>query len=1121
MDRDAGAAALRPNQLHVNHETRKPLFSNNVPRNTGNRVESSSASVGTGARPGVLGTAGHAGPTRRARSDPQSTTSGAGKAQQSFDPNASTASILSSGGSRIPRPNISGLQHRRPISLAEAFKLAREEEEEADRERQQGGSPSPAPRVWRARPGPSQDETRARKSVAEDPLDRKAGAQQFTGAKLSGSQSPISKPRATEPGAATSQRGNGPSLQDRINEWRTKSRPGTDWTEKSPESLRNTTDEARLPELVPGIEDVPFRSVESPGRNGAVTIASPSKDFTWQVDHDFTAGDLQVSDSPRIKIGNNSNRPFANRPSLLERIDIRPPTQLTSPQTRNTKLDEIRARELNIEGPISAGQSTLTPHHPRKYTKLDEIRAREAAAEKQIPIPDRNQLRPKNTRLDEIRQREADGLSRRALAAARLEEIKEKNAMARPFSPEKGKSRVGHDNFVAMRPPTRPRSMHEDGGERIPDTPVTVFKGRRPKQENINPDETGTVHGNGNSVASVKPEVDERDLLRRLARAASSSPAAEPVNRRAPLAERQKANESENVGTRPILAGRFTNSGRKPALISHTKDAESPSQRPTVGFAGLKRSSSTESAKSKRSSMHSESDPTARIEAEAKLFAPRDDYSEPGSVRAASPESDNDEAEDDAEDDAAEATPKPQKHEFPHMETPRVTGAYVETPATARVEKVKEEGREDIKSLGEKLTGSRGVASKPDAATLFRDKRTSLAWRSKDEDTASEPGARGGSADISAKAHAASKKARSRSLPRSRPIVKNSAKPPSVQEDLRELQRKHNIEDSTIDDLEDILSGRKQASPKLKQLLEELPVKPEDKMDDELRAVEEEMQKMKKGDSEDKDMSAGEMALFDKMSKTLRTGLSNIHTAKRGIERLEGQVANADKQSEADEDDEPKPPRLQKHQHAKDHRPLTDEPCPKCTAKPDPTSLAYFPSPAPKLLYISPRLLRWCYIGAAIVLLWCMAEWAVCGKYCRPTACTTTPCVYSYDDPTFGNALPVKLDQWTTGGNGRKLATWVLEELEDWAADVNDAVRGRSLEDIAVDQLSAAERRRHRRRLRKKGLVKPPTKAAPDQTAKWEAWRRSRLEKERLDDMGYETGDGWAGDGMGGDERVW
>lgn len=332
-----------------------------------------------------------------------------------------------------------------------------------------------------------------------------------------------------------------------------------------------------------------------------------------------------------------------------------------------------------------------------------------------------------------------------------------------------------------------------------------------------------------------------------------------------------------------------------------------------------------------------------------------------------------------------------------------------------------------------------------------------------------------------------------------------------------------------MDDLEEILTGRKHASPKLKQLLEELPVKAEDEIDDELRAVEQEIQNMKRESPEDKDLSAGEMAMYDRMSKTLRTGLTSLQTAKLGIQRLEDQVAHAEKQSlpDDDDDDDMKQPttKAREPQRPRDDKLLHDEKCPECLANASPMYFTYLHIPVPPLFHTTPRF-RLTLLGMLLTVLslWYVAESNVCGKYCRPAACTTTPCVYSYDDPTFGNALPVKLDQWTTGGRGRKLATWVFEELQDWAADIDDAVHGRSLADVVVDQLDVAGRRQHRRRLQRRGLIKAPTRAAPDQTAKWDSWRQSRLAKERSRDSGYggyDMGDGWAEDAIGRDERVW
>jgi hypothetical protein len=455
------------------------------------------------------------------------------------------------------------------------------------------------------------------------------------------------------------------------------------------------------------------------------------------------------------------------------------------------------------------------------------------------------------------------------------------------------------------------------------------------------------------------------------------------------------------------------------------------------------------------------------------------------------------------------------------METPRVTGAYVDTPVTEKVDKVKEENMDDIKPFKQKLNEQQQATSEnPDAPALFRDKNPTLAWRNKEEDTVSEPGARNEKSGDSGASSAAHKGPRSRSVPRRRPPPKNSAKPPSVKDDLRELQRQHNIDDSTLDDLEDVLTGRKHASPRLRQLLEELPAKREHEIDDELRVMEEEVYNMKQEGSEDRDMSAGELALYDKMNKSLRTGLSSIRTARLGIEKLEDQVAHSEKQS-AVMDSKTKPDRTEKPQHNKAHAAVDAEQYPerkshagKVTASPLHFSMSWS--------FLSTPLVRSLGLLVLMLLSWLAAEWAMCRMYCRPAACTTMPCVYSYDDPTFGNAIPVKLDQWTAGGHGRKLATWVVAELQDWAADIEDAIYGRSLADVSVDELSAAERSQHRRRLHKRGLLKQKTRAGPDQTAKWDAWRRSRLAKERSRHVGYDTGDdgSWTVDTLGKDERV-
>lgn len=1005
---------------------------------------------------------------RRTKSESQ--TLQTGRRDSGGDGDADTG-LPSAAGTRIPKPSSSAFHRRQPMSLSEAFRVAEEEELEAQRMQAIDGSPSPAPRSWRARGG--QDENKLRQMLAEDHLDTKG-------------------PSANGAGG--------------------------------------------IPDLAPGIQDVPLPSIEtgdrglgpSPRRNAE--NMSPEKSFAWQVEDDFTARDLQVSDSPRIKVG--SNRPFANRPSLVaasDRVSIRSPARLAQPGSRNTKLDEIRERERNMSKEVLSEPSPAR----QRNTRLDEIRAREKAAEQQIPIPPRSQARPKNTKLDEIRQREAEGLSKRAYAAARLEEIREQNSMSRSLSPDEARPHSNREPqratlFGADRKtevPVRPKSAFEAGGERIPGTPITVYKSHRSADGGARAAASGgPVHDKGSTAADAgNKQRDSYDLLRRLARATSSSPAPEAGGKQQPA--RPGSEHNSDKMTKSVTSGRPSDNGSKTARSARANARDNNNNnnnnpKPTVGFAGLQRERSADSAKSKRSSMQSEMDPTDRIEAEMKLFAPHDNHSERGSVRAPSPGSDED------DDRPAEATPKPQKPDPLSMPTPRVTGAYVETPATVRVDK--RDDQEEPKPAKEH-------EAKAPAPVMFRDKRTSFAWRDRDHDTASDPGAsdeKDGDALTAAAAAAIRRRPRARSLPRRRPPLKNTARPPSVKADLLELQRIHNIDDSTMDDLEEILTGRKTASPKLELLLKELPASA-DKDDD----VELELELKREGSEEgkpkvikeaaeaaDKDVSEGELALYDRMSRTLRTGLQGIRSAKQGIERLEGQFSHAGKQASPDTM-KAEPERRHAHTHTlqKKH----EEHCPDCIAQRSPETVAYVHLAVPRLYHTTPRF-RLTLLGLALSLLslWCAAESAMCARYCRPTTCSTGECVYSFDDPTFGSALPVKLDQWATGGHGRDALAWAAEELQDWAADVHDAALGRSPADVSLEGMSFAQKRRHRRRLRKRGLAAPAPDPPPEQKAKWDAWRRTRLAKERareVREMGYpDAGDGYGeGGAIGRDERVW
>jgi hypothetical protein len=338
--------------------------------------------------------------------------------------------------------------------------------------------------------------------------------------------------------------------------------------------------------------------------------------------------------------------------------------QLRQPGRTNTRLDEIR--QLEIE---SAVRFSNSPPRGLGNEAVDEIAGNGGTG---ASPSDPRYVERTNRKIDEIRAREIESLSRRALAKARLDEIRERNSESRSPSPEvvrkpsperlQGTTMGKKDSDKDGR-----RHSSSEEGEHIPNTPVTVF--RHSTKARLE-DKTGP--GIGNQDDAVLPSEDRRDsiskgdsrdVLRRLARVASLSPAPET-----------RAIESE----REVKRGGDKTTASKTEGASETKGVDNI--KPTVGFAGLQRDPSTDSLSSKRSSMaRSDTDPTERIEGEMKLFAPMENHSERGSVRAPSPEAEEDEGKFDE-------TPRPAKIDPLTLPTPKVTGAYVETPASVMVD---------------------------------------------------------------------------------------------------------------------------------------------------------------------------------------------------------------------------------------------------------------------------------------------------------------------------------------------------------------------------------------------------------------------------------------------------
>lgn len=1095
MDRDNKPFGARPNgrstnQLVVKEQGRRPLFGSSQNSRDGKDKEDDVA------------------PPNKGRFRARGGSDSVARRTKSETLDRSSSSLASSGGTRIPKPKGASFSNRKPISLKEAFEKAalEEDDDESDRSHVMDGSPSPAPRPWRR----EEDKKTMRKILNEDHLDTKATNRPFTRDSLASATLAVSpeknesprrrnlygKPR---PGLASRDALKNRSLPNGTKpiavpkDVDDKAQPASDWFDRL-DSKDDLTEEGRIPALVPGIEDLPLPTIENgvPRPTDKVQNMSPEKSYAWQVDEDFTAGDLQVSDSPRIRMG---NRPFANRLNFDNdgsAVDINSQNRVARPGSHNTKLDGIRSREAK-EG------NDLVPELPRLPRKIDGIAALEEQVERDIPIPDRHLSRRTNTKLSDIQEREILPLSNRRLATTRLDEIRERNAEARSLSPEETRpqtsrgvreSRSGSD--LGGKLPVRPQSAFEMAGERIPDTPVTVYKNRQSK--NVDTSEGKKESG---ETSDDERQNASHDVLRRLARAASSSPAPETESLPPPPPEPEKTS-SKDQEVKPRIARRRSSEERRP-LRNDTKEPEH--SKPSVGFVGLPRTQSSESVKSKASTTHSETDPTDRIEGEMSLFAPADNQSERGSIRAPSPEID-----DEDEFDEFDATPKPKRLDPLLMPTPKITGAYVETPATVKVEKKEIKQESDMKFEEPK---------RPKSFSLVQEKKPDLSWRNRDMDTASDRETDRKTSTTTSSAGV--RRRRAQSLPRRKGPLRNSAKLPSVKDDLMELHRSYNIEDSTLDDFEESLKARGSSA-----LLNDLPLKSgmdanEDSFDFDLamdtknntKNNKAKINRLEEAYYSDSDIPNSDR--MRRMSKTLQTGLMGLRSVKKGIERLEGQVSLAEQM----------PVEEKKPLQTPDAVPHTHEHCTTCATHPNLSNTSTITLPIPRLYHRTPTF-RFTLLGLLLFLLstWYAAESTMCHFHCRKPTCRSPPCTWSVSDPTFGTAIPVKLDQWTTNGLGRRLVSSVSQETSDWLADVGDVVYNRDITKVDLSGLTFEQKRQHRRRLKKKGLVKPRVET-PEQKAKWDAWHKARMAKERekeAREMGYRVRDE---ESVGGDERVW
>lgn len=699
-------------------------------------------------------------------------------------------------------------------------------------------------------------------------------------------------------------------------------------------------------------------------------LRSPDKSYAWQVDEDFTAGDLQVSNSPPVGFGRG-----------------------------NTKLEELKKREMDAEQQYPVERHRFIP--PRTNTKLDEILQREREAERIYPIPRMEEpttesvmepptraehrptfLFPGPTRADgeSNRGKEVEEPTKRPFAATRLNVFRDEQA-ARPPSP--GTQRK--TNFDLLH---RPLLSQENGfgeleGEKVPDSPVTIYRKAFPWQTNN----------------------DQNEPLR------NGIPPADK-------AQEEKKPVLFGIGEKEKQDGRVDSSNKGPAVNGNLPapfaggNKPLSFNKPTVGFAGLPRSSSTKSVWSAHS--RASADPTARIEAEMDLFAIADNMSERGSTRAPSPRP-KPKSGLEAQGDDADVTPRPQKFDPSSMPTPQVTGAYVESPAASKFE------QPNVKM----------DAANFEREFLLRRKKSEL--QNRDPSTSPRASKSDGQRER-ARSTSMSKLRRSRSMPRNTRPLKNSVQPPSVKEDLHQIHMLNNIEDSTLDDFTDLIVSSSNPE-ELKEILRNGVSKADD-LDD--FTFEEQLKK------------------FDRLGRSLNAGLAGIRQAKRGIERLEDRVSHAEKPATAVKNEG--------HTHHA-HNPG----CPDCVGMQQRSATRKIHLPVTRLSRSRSTLL-----GFLILFLasWYLLEGAFYDRWGRQYVCYRgSPCHHDVDDPDYGYVVPVKLDEWLTGGTIRPYAAYWMEEISDYYADAEDWWTGTDIRRVDWRAMRDPDmRRNHFRRMDKKNL---------------------------------------------------
>lgn len=119
-------------------------------------------------------------------------------------------------------------------------------------------------------------------------------------------------------------------------------------------------------------------------------------------------------------------------------------------------------------------------------------------------------------------------------------------------------------------------------------------------------------------------------------------------------------------------------------------------------------------------------------------------------------------------------------------------------------------------------------------------------------------------------------------------------------------------------------------------------------------------------------------------------------------------------------------------------------------------------------------------------------------------------CRWNVNDPEYGYVIPVKLDEWITGGSIRPHAAQWLEEAQDGWADVEDWLTATDIRQVQHQVIrDPVKKAQYWRRIEKKGLVpewKPAAYLMPE-IEEWDRQAQAREAAEARDALGYEHGD--------------